>query len=72
MTHPTPVNSESDAVEIAREECARRGIAWREPYSVKRGWRWWQVLTPANVRGGNSVIYVSRTTGEAKVRRYNR
>jgi hypothetical protein len=61
-----------EVVEIAKVACAERKIDWREPYTVKRGWRNWTVLMPSNVRGGNAVIYVSKKTGQPKVRFYNR
>jgi len=64
--------SELEAVRIAQEACANRGIVWREPYSVSKRWRTWQVLMPSNQRGGNAVIYISRKDGSAKVRFYDR
>ena len=44
--------TESDAVRLAQDECSRLGVQWREPFRVKKGWRWWRILTPSNVRGG--------------------
>ena len=72
MSAPTAEISEAEAVRIAEEACVERGIAWREPYRVKRGWRSWSVRMPSNMRGGNAVIAVSRKTGQAKVRFYAR
>jgi hypothetical protein len=63
---------ESEAVRIAHQALAERGIEWDEPHRVKKGWRNWRILTPSNRRGGNSEIKVSRKTGAAKVRRYVR
>lgn len=64
--------SETQVVRIAQDALSERALPWREPYSVKKGWRWWRVMTPSDRRGGNSVIYVHRRTGEAKVRYYDR
>lgn len=64
--------SESQAVEIAKQACAERGIRRHEPYRAKRGWLRWTVMMPSNVRGGNAVIYVSKKDGQAKVRYYER
>jgi hypothetical protein len=64
--------SEIDAVRLAQQECQRLGIVWREPYSVKRGWRRWQIRTPSNIRGGNTTIFISRENGDTKVRHYIR
>lgn len=72
MTQPDSEISEADAVRIAQEECARRGIDWREPYKITKGWRRWQVSMPSNQRGGNATIFVSRTTGVVKMRYYAR
>jgi hypothetical protein len=58
--------SEPEAVRIAQEECARRGIPWREPYSVRKRWPTWQVDAPSDRRGGNAVIYVSRKHGSSR------
>jgi predicted DNA binding protein len=64
--------TDAEAVRIAQEACSRHNIEWREPHSVKKGWRWWTVMTPSNRRGGNAVIFISRTTGKVKVRFYTR
>ena len=69
-----PVSEVSDveALRVAQEECGRRGIPWREPYRVKKGWRWWTVQMPSNQRGGNAIVLVSRKTGKVKMRYYRR
>jgi hypothetical protein len=64
--------SRADAERIARDECARCGIVWREPFSIKRGWRNWQIRTPSNRRGGNALILVSRQDGSARARFFAR
>jgi hypothetical protein len=64
--------SETEVVRIAQQACAERDLPWLEPYRVKRGWRWWKVMTPSKRKGGNSIIYVHRRTGTAKVRHYDR
>ena len=55
--------SEIDVVRIAKDACASKGIEWREPYRLKKGWRHWRVLTPSNRRGGKAVVVISRLTG---------
>ncbi len=72
MPSPDREVSEEAAVRIAQEECLRRGIPWREPFTCKKGWRTWEVRMPSNQRGGNATILVSRTTGEVKIRHYAR
>ena len=72
MAFPTNEMTDAEAVRIAQEACSRNNIEWREPHSVKKGWRWWTVMTPSNRRGGNAVIAISRTTGKVKVRFYTR
>ena len=64
--------TEADAVRIAQEACAERGIAWREPYRINRGWRNWRVWMPSDQRGGNATVIISRISGEAKVHFYAR
>ena len=63
---------EIDVSRIAKDACASKGIEWREPYQVKKGWRFWRVLMPANQRGGNADVRISRATGEARIRFYSR
>ena len=65
------VESETDALRIAQEACARRGLTWRDP-AIKRGWFRWQILNPSGQRGGNAVVYVRRKDGLTKVRFYDR
>jgi predicted DNA binding protein len=74
LVKENPMNemTDAEAVRIAQEACNRRSIQWREPRSVKQGWRWWTVMTPSNLRGGNAIISISRTTGQVKVRFYTR
>lgn len=60
--------SESDLARLAREACDSRGIVWREPHSIRKGWRWWRVLTPADRRGGNVIVMIARRGGRVKVR----
>ena len=64
--------TEDEVVRIAQQACAARDLRWEEPHAVKKGWRWWTVRTPSNQKGGNSIIYVHRRTGTAKVRHYDR
>jgi len=64
--------TETDVVRIAQEALAQRSLQWLEPYTVRKGWRWWTVMTPSNRKGGNSIVSVHRRTGEAKVRHYDR
>jgi predicted DNA binding protein len=64
--------TDAEALRIAQEACRRHNIEWREPHSVKKGWRWWTVTTPSDRRGGNAVITISRRTGRVKVGFYTR
>jgi hypothetical protein len=61
-----------EAVRVARAECERLGVPWREPHAVRKGWRSWFVSSPSNRKGGVAKISVSRKTGAAKVRYYDR
>ena len=72
MTMPRRDISEDEALRIAKDACATAEVPWREPYSIRRGLRAWQVRTPSNRRGGNTTILVSRSTGEVTIRRYSR
>jgi hypothetical protein len=62
---------ERDAVRIAQDEMTRLGLPWREPHLVRRGWRWWRILTPSDSKPGTLVL-VSRTGARVKVRHYTR
>lgn len=46
MTRPKDGVAESDAVRIARGACVDKGIQWREPIRVKKGWRHWTIFSP--------------------------
>ena len=74
LRHPVPVTdlSESAVVKIAKQECLQRELPWREPIHVRRGWRWWTVMTNADKRGGNVIVMVSRRSGRVRVRNYSR
>jgi hypothetical protein len=58
--------SKEQAKEIARAECARRGLLWQEPVWVHRDFGVWKVWTHADHRGGNLIITVHRGTGAIK------
>jgi len=55
--------SKEEAKELARAECARRGVAWQEPIRVHRDFGDWEVWTHSGYRGGNVIITVDRGTG---------
>jgi len=57
--------SKDGAEELARAECARRGIQWGEPVKVHRHFGNWAVWPRANYRGYVYVI-VDRGTGAIK------
>lgn len=65
------VETETGALRIAEEECARRGLTWHDP-AIKKGWFRWRILTPSGQRGGNAVLHVRRKDGLTKVKVYNR
>lgn len=58
--------SKEDAKELARAECARRGVPWWEPVKVHRHYGDWVVWTFADHRGGNVRVIVDRGTGAVK------
>jgi hypothetical protein len=64
--------SEQHVLALAKAECEQRGIPWQEPVSVARHWRRWLVRVPADIRGGNAVVEVSRRTGAVRLRYYDR
>jgi hypothetical protein len=63
---------EAEVLRIAQQALADRGLPWREPHTLRKGWRRWMVSSPSNIRGGNATVFVHRRTGEAKVRYYDR
>jgi hypothetical protein len=59
------------AIEIAREECRRRGWEDRPPYSATSGREYvlwgqnrWFVVTNADQQGDNAYIHVDAESGE--------
>lgn len=54
--------SKSRAKEIAREECERRGIPWREPISVKWGFLAYTIWGGGR-KGGNLMVRVRKCDG---------
>jgi len=57
--------SKEEAKELARAECARRGLKWEEPMKVYRHFGDWAVWPRANYRG-SAYIIVDRGTGAIK------
>jgi hypothetical protein len=55
--------TKKQALEIARQECARRGWSWDEPVSVKWGFFCYTVWGGGR-KGGNLCIRISKKTGE--------
>ncbi len=51
------------ALEIAKEECARRGWPWVEPINLEEGLFAYAIRTNAASRGGNVNIYVRCVDG---------
>lgn len=60
---PAPISREA-ALEIARQECGRRGWPWQEPVHVEEGLRSYVVRTNMQMRGGNCAIRISTQTGD--------
>ena len=58
--------SRDDALQIATEECDRRGWPWREP--VAAHWRitHWLVVTHVGWQGGNVRIKVGKRDGKVR------
>ena len=61
---PPPAISPSDAVRIAREECAARGWEWSEPVRVHESARYYHVATRANTRPNGPWFSVNTQTGQ--------
>ncbi len=59
-----PKITKAEAIAIARVECERRDLPWREPVVVMTEWGTWIVLTSADWLGGNVRIFVRKDTGE--------
>ena len=53
----------AQALEIAREECARRGWPWNEPLSVKWGFIYYTIWGGGR-KGGNLSMKIRKKTGE--------
>ncbi len=53
----------AEALEIARNECAKRAWAWLEPVSVEWGLFHFTVRTNTESRGGNVIIRVRKSSG---------
>jgi hypothetical protein len=51
------------ALEIARRECERRAVAWREPVKVRRRRHRYIVWTNADRIGGNIKLDIDARTG---------
>ncbi len=62
----SPAISKDQALEIARRECEKRGIAWREPVHVIWEFGNWAVWTHAGHRGGNVRIIIDKMSGEIR------
>jgi hypothetical protein len=56
----------SEAIELARRECERRGIAWEEPVSVVHGLFVVSVWTHTDKIGGNVIVTLGRRRGEVR------
>ena len=58
--------SKGSAIAIARAECTRRGLEWREPVRVYRHYGNWSVWTHADHTGGNIRVIVDSGNGQVK------
>ena len=54
---------QDDAVKLAREECERRGLAWKEPILVKHSQHHYVIRTNTNRIGGNLTIRIDDSSG---------
>jgi hypothetical protein len=61
-----PKITKAEAIAIARAECERLNVPWREqaPVVVMTRWSTWLVLTNTNWIGGNARIFIRKDTGE--------
>lgn len=55
--------SKAEALEIARAECERRGLAFVEPVMVQRGPFRIKIVTNAGTTGGNVRMRLNARTG---------
>ena len=53
-----------DALQIAKEECDRRGWPWREPVAVYWRFTYWFVWTNARAMGAKAWIKVNKRNGK--------
>jgi hypothetical protein len=56
--------SRSEAIKIAREECARRGWIWIDPAEASLGMRAWTIRTNSRGLGAKAIIKVHKRTGQ--------
>lgn len=54
LRHCTP----SEALQLAKDECARRSLPWIEPVSMTGGLVQYHIMTNASKRGGNVNIAI--------------
>ena len=53
----------TDALDIARTECEKRNVPWREPVLVHWGLFHYTVWTDARNRGGNVCVKIRKRDG---------
>jgi hypothetical protein len=61
------VITRTEATELARQECERRGLRFVEPVRVIGGPLRYSVWTRADSRGGNIIVSVHRWSAKAEV-----
>jgi hypothetical protein len=58
--------SKSEAIDLARQECDRRGISWEGSVRVVGALRVITVWIDADKRGGNVIVRLGRRKGEVR------
>jgi hypothetical protein len=61
-----PAISREDAIELAREECRRRGYPVRDPVKVRSGLLVYGVLIGGDLRGGSPCVSVDKRDGSIR------
>jgi hypothetical protein len=63
---PKPAITSEYALEIAREECRKRGWPWVDPVVVTEELRSWRIWTNAEHLGGNVIIRINSLNGSVE------
>lgn len=56
--------TKAEALQIAKELCAREGWPWEEPVHVSGWWGTWKIMTNSSRSGCNAHIVIRKQDGE--------